>query len=383
MIVGINAQKLFLSQTYHNAGISRYIGQLLSHLQSKNTHRFIVFLNEKLRGWKGLDGDRMELLPCHWPTSRPVLRVLWEQFALPSAVSRHQIEVLHCPLNVLPLTIKVPCVVTVHDLSFERFPDRFHPIKQRYLSIFTRLSASRAAHIVTDSVSTRDDITYFYGIPKDRMTVVYPGIDPDFAPISDPGTRADFRQRHGLETPYILYLGTLEPRKNVDRLVRSFANLVASGGKTFRHNLVLAGGKGWNYQAIFRAIEDEGVADRVLLPGYVPREEQPLWYNAADLFVYPSEYEGFGFPVLEAMACGLPVITTQASSLPEIVGDAGRLVPASDDAALSAAMADLLSTPGEAAAMSSAGLERAARFTWNQTAATCLEIYERLGSKTQ
>jgi glycosyltransferase involved in cell wall biosynthesis len=121
----------------------------------------------------------------------------------------------------------------------------------------------------------------------------------------------------------------------------------------------------------------------VLTPGYVPRAEQPLWYNAADLFVYPSEYEGFGFPVLEAMACGVPVITTRASSLPEVVGTAGCLVPPSDEAAITAAMAELLSRPEEAAALGAAGTVQAARFTWDRAAAACLAVYERLGSGRQ
>ncbi|MAG36713.1 MAG: glycosyl transferase family 1 [Dehalococcoidia bacterium] len=383
MIIGINAQKLYRSQDYHNAGISRYIGQLLTHLRPKTRHDFVVFANEQLRHWDGLNEEHMELLASTWPTSRPAVRMLWEQLVLPWAAWRHRLDVLHCPLNVLPLAATVPCVVTVHDLSFERFPGRFHPVKQRYLAAFTRLSARRAGHILTDSASTRDDITRFYGVPTERMSVVYPGVDADFAPIRDAHVLEEFRRRYGLEGPYILYLGTLEPRKNVDRLVRSFAALVAEGGPRFRHRLVLVGGKGWDYQAIFRAIEEEGIADRVLAPGYVPRAEQPLWYNAADLFVYPSEFEGFGFPVLEAMACGVPVITTRASSLPEVVGDAGHLVPPSDEAALTAAMADLLSRPEEVEALGAAGIIQAAHFTWERAAAACLAVYERLGSGTQ
>ena len=383
MIIGINAQKLYHSQDYRNAGISRYIGQLLSHLGPRTKHRFVVFANEQLRHWEGWGAEHMALHASIWPTSQPAVRVLWEQLVLPWAAWRHRLDVLHCPLNIRPLATTVPCVLTIHDLSFERFPGRFHPVKQRYLAAFTRLSARRAAHVLTDSASTRDDVTRFYGIPAERMTVVYPGVDADFTPIRDTQVLADFRRRHGLEAPYILYLGTLEPRKNVDRLVRAFAALVAAGGPDFRHRLVLAGGKGWDYQAIFRAIEGEGLEDRVLTPGYVPRAEQPLWYNAADLFVYPSEYEGFGFPVLEAMACGVPVITTRASSLPEVVGTAGCLVPPSDEAALTAAMAELLSRPEEAAALGAAGTVQAARFTWDRAAAACLAVYERLGSGRQ
>ena len=384
MRIGINAHKLYTSQNYHNAGISRYVQRLIWHLARADTaHHFVLSTNEQLRRWEGLEGPRLTLHSTRWPTTRPVVRVLWEQLVQPWASWSQRLDLLHCPLNVIPLVGSLPCILTVHDLSFEHFPHYFHPIKQRYLAAFTRLSARRAAHVLADSGSTRDDLVQMYGVPASRITVVYPGLDPDFAPVGDQREVADFRTRRGLDHPYALYLGTLEPRKNVDRLVQAFAALIRGPGRGLPHRLVLAGGKGWGYQAIFRAIEDAGIEDRVILPGYVPRAEQRLWYNAADLFVYPSQYEGFGFPVLEAMACGAPVITTSASSLPEVVGAAGCLVPPGDTAALAEAMWSLLSQPNAAAALRARGQAQAARFRWDTAAATCLAVYERLGAGEQ
>ncbi|NDF95972.1 MAG: glycosyltransferase family 1 protein, partial [Proteobacteria bacterium] len=171
---------------------------------------------------------------------------------------------------------------------------------------------------------------------------------------------------------FILYLGTLEPRKNVDRLVRAFARLVRQG---LPHSLVLAGGRGWDFEAIDRAVIDEGVEDRVRFPGYVSRAEQPLWYSASDVFVYPSQYEGFGLPVLEALACGTPVVTSATSSLPEVVGAAGLTVNPGDERALADAIASVVTDPVLASSLRRAGPEQASHFTWAAAADGCVHAY--------
>jgi glycosyltransferase involved in cell wall biosynthesis len=263
--------------------------------------------------------------------------------------------------------------LTIHDLTFLRYPERFHPAKQRYLATFTRYAARRAARIVTDSAATRTDVIDTFHVDPTRVQVVYPGVDPDFQPGSASGeTHGAFRSRRGLPDRYVLYLGTLEPRKNVDRLVRAFARLVRDG---LPHTLVLAGGRGWDYAAIDRAVAEEGIAHRVVFPGYVRREDQPLWYSAAELFVYPSHYEGFGLPVLEALACGTPVVTSNSSSLPEVVGQAGITIDPSDAPALTDAMRSVLTESGVAARLREAGPTQAARFTWAQAAAGCVHAY--------
>jgi glycosyltransferase involved in cell wall biosynthesis len=270
-------------------------------------------------------------------------------------------------------------VLTIHDLTFVRYPDRFHPVKQRYLAGLTRHSARRAVRILADSAATKADVARIFGVDAGRIDVVYPGVDDDFRPYN-PASRDDaralagFRARRGLPERFVLYLGTLEPRKNVDKLVAAFAALVRRG---LPHALVLAGGTGWNYQAIFRAVETHGLQDRVVVPGYVDRAEQPLWYNAAALFVYPSQYEGFGLPPLEAMACGVPVVTSNTSSLPEVIGGAGVTVDPDDVEALAGAMAGVLRDEGRAAALATAGRARAAGFTWQAAAEGCVAAYRR------
>lgn len=378
MRVGINAQKLFITQDYRNAGISRYIKGIASRLPDvPGDEEYVLYTNEHVREWPGVEGPRLHLAATRLPTTSPVLRILWEQVALPALCAGHRLDLLHAPLNVRPLLTSVPVVLTIHDLTFLEYPDRFHPLKQRYLATFTRYSARHAVRILADSAATRRDVVRAFQVPEERVEVVYPGVDQDFRPYhtdqhDDRVTLEAFKQRHHLPDRYILYQGTLEPRKNVDRLVRAYARLVAQG---LPHDLVLAGGKGWKYEAIFQAVEDCGVKERVRFPGYVSREEQPLWYTAADLFVYPSQYEGFGLPPLEAMACGTPVVTSNTSSLPEVVGTAGITVDPTDEEALTTAMSAVLTDPSRAAQMRAAGTARAATFTWQAAADACVHAY--------
>ena len=384
MLVGINAQKLFVTQDYRNAGISRYIGEITRRLPAvPGDERFLLYTNEYLREWPGVAGERLRLATAPFPTTRPVSRILWEQLVLPLLVARDGLDLLHCPLNVQPVATRCPVVLTIHDLTFIKYPDRFNVLKQRYLATLTRYSARRARRILADSAATRDDVVAAFGVPAERVDVVYPAYGPEFrvydpASPEDQGTLHAFRQRHGLPEQYVFYLGTLEPRKNVDRLVHAYAQLVQRG---LPHALVLAGGKGWHYDAIFRAVEEHGLRDRVVFPGYVTREEQPLWYAAAELFVYPSQYEGFGLPPLEAMACGVPVITSESSSLPEVVGSAGITVDPNDLDALADAMESVLRDASKAESLRDAGPQRAVQFTWEAAAQRCAAAYRLAAGK--
>lgn len=378
MHVGINAQKLFLTQDYRNAGISRYIERLIRHLPAADPSiRYTIYTNKYVQSWPELESQNVRVVPTPLLPPHPVLRIAWEQTVLPVLAARHGIDLLHCPLNVRPVLSPVPVVLTIHDLTFIRFPDRFHPFKQRYLATFTRYSARQSRVILADSAATKRDVEAAFGIPEERVVVVYPGVDRDFRPLDpqnpvDRDTLRAFRQKHKLPDQMVLYLGTLEPRKNVDRLVDAFARLVARG---LPHTLVLAGGKGWQYQAIFEAIERHQLGGRVLVPGYVSREEQPLWYNAASLLVYPSQYEGFGLPPLEALSCGVPVITSNTSSLPEVVGNAGITVDPTDTDALADAMFQVLTNPAQATALRHAGQLQARTFDWAAAARACVMAY--------
>jgi glycosyltransferase involved in cell wall biosynthesis len=270
-----------------------------------------------------------------------------------------------------------PTVVTVHDLVFLRYPERFRRSKRLYLQALTGWSVRRARRVIAVSESTADDIVQLLGLPRRRITVIPNGIDHAALRPLPAAEVAAFRRAKGLPERVILYVGTLEPRKNLPALIRAYAAIRAETGAT----LVLAGGKGWFYEEIFRTVRDLGLADVVRFPGYVPDAELPLWYNSAEVFVYPSLYEGFGLPALEALACAVPVIAANTSALPEVVGQAGLLIDPADDAALAAALRAVLTDPALAARLRAAGPPQAARFAWDAAARRTLAVYESAARK--
>ena len=347
MHIGINAQLLSFSQNYRNGGVSRYIRYLLTELAKRpGQHEYSVFVN-------GLDVvERLDALTAHhphityisspWSESQPAARIGWEQFTLPSLIRQKQIAVLHSPVNVLPERLPHSCagVVTLHDLAFLHFPDVLTRSKRVYHRIFTLRSIRKASMVIAVSESTKQDAVELVGIPPERVQTVYTCLDTRFAQRLAAETVQAFRQKQGLTEGYLLYLGTLEPRKNIPTLIEAFARLRKIYGRS--EKLVLAGGKGWLYDAIFDRVRQLGLASEVIFPGYVADTEQALWYAAADVFVYPSLYEGFGIPVTEALACGTPVVTSNVSSLPEAGFDIALTVDPFDVEAMATAIHTVL-----------------------------------------
>jgi glycosyltransferase involved in cell wall biosynthesis len=296
---------------------------------------------------------------------------LWEQVVQPWVLHRIGADLMHGPVFVGPLLTHCPFVITIHDLSFIRFPALFRPTKRMYLTAMTRLSARRARRLIAVSAHAAGESTRLLGVPRDRVDVVYHGVDPIFHPLPDDDVAA-FRRQKGLPERFVLFVGTLEPRKNLVRLVEAFARI--------RHRdvaLVLVGGKGWLYDELFARVEALGLDHDVLFPGYVARDALPLWYNAATAFAYPSLYEGFGLPVLEAQACGTPVLTSNASSLPEAAGDGALMVDPYDVLALTAGLDRLLTDGTLRQELRERGLAHAGRFSWSRTAQETACVYRR------
>lgn len=368
--IGLNAQLLALGDNYRSAGISTYIYHLLRHLPEVSDFDFIAWTGER-----GGDLGRVERRVTPLPTRRPLARIVWEQALQPYAVARAQPDLLHGLAFVLPLWLRVPGIITIYDLTFFLVPEAFRPLNRLYLQTMTRLSARRAAHLCTIADHGRADVVRLLGVPHSKVTVIYPGLDPRFVAPPNPAAIAEFRQRRGLPERFLLFLGTLEPRKNLPALLRAFA---AVRRQVPGVDLVLAGGKGWGFDEIFAEVERLGLASCVHFPGFVAAEEQAVWYAAAELFVYPSRYEGFGLPPLEAMACGTPVVTSNAASLTEVVGEAGLTVAPEDEAGLAAALLALLNDPDEQARRRALGLEQAARFQWRESARAQAAVYRRL-----
>ncbi len=370
--VGLNAHLLSYETSYRKAGVSRYIERLLEWLPQVDPFcDYIAFLSPGHTAPAGWEGWR-----SLWRTAWPPARVAWEFLGLPWQSRRAGVALLHAPVNVIPPWAPCPTVVTIHDLSPFLFPELYRPSRRLYQQTQLRRSARQAVHIIADSEATRQDVIRILGAPPERVTAIPLGVEETLHPIADPSALAAFRQRQGLERPYILFVGTLEPRKNLSLLLEAFALLKAR--HRVPHMLVLVGGKGWYYEALFERASHLGLGQAVRFAGYAADGDLPYWYSAAEIFVYPSRYEGFGLPPLEAMACGTPVIASRASSLPEAVGEAGLLVDPDDPQALAEAMAALLEDAALRETLRRAGLERAAQLTWRRTAQRTAAVYHHI-----
>ncbi len=379
MHIGINAQLLSFSQSYRNGGISRYIRYLLTELaRQPGVHRYTIFVNgsevvERL----GIRHPQLTFVAAAWSEARPVTRIMWEQMTLPGLIREGGIQVLHAPANVLPERLPRECagVVTLHDLAFLRLPEVLTRPKRMYHRTFTVRSLRRASRIIAVSESTRRDASELLGIEAERIATVYPCVDERFTRGVDERVVREFRERRSLGEDFILYLGTLEPRKNILVLLEAYARLRQMEGK--RVKLVLAGGKGWLYDEIYARVRELGLTEEVLFPGFVEEQELPLWYRAAAVFAYPSLYEGFGMPVTEALACGVPVITSSISSLPEAGAGIAQLVEPHDVDALALAVHRALNDPaiGERSRAQAASVSE--RFSAAGMLRQTLTVYEQ------
>lgn len=372
--IGLNAQLLSLSDSYRSAGVHRYIFQMLQALPRLDRQRhYLAFTGEARLQESAVDGLEVRLAP--FSTANPLTRILWEQVVQPFALRRENLALVHGLVNVLPLALPCPGAVTVHDLSFLRYPQAFKPLKRLYLRLMTRRSVRQAGVVIAVSESTRQDVIRLLGVSPGKVRTVLNGVESAYRPL-EPASREDFRQRVGLVDPFILYVGTLEPRKNIPVLLQAFHQLKQRGDVP--HKLVLIGAKGWLYQPIFEALESLALQDQVLFPGFVPPHELVAWYSAAEIFVYPSLYEGFGLPVLEAMACGTPVVCSDRSSLPEVAGDAALQVDPTHPEALAEALRSLIHDPALRRHLAARGIARAQYLTWDRSAHETVRAYSQI-----
>ena len=359
---------------HQNAGLARYTERLAAHLLQEQADRVTVgfFYNAH-------SGHRLPASIANAPKASVSLgQYAWRLSVLASQLARQSWyerripagDIYHATEHLLP-HLRRPTVLTVHDLIFERYPEHHTWSNRAFLKLGMPLFVRAASAIITVSQNSKQDLIELYGTPSEKIHVVYEGIDQRFAPIGPPAVM-DIRQRFSPDRPYLLMVGTLEPRKNHATALRALARLKA---EEFPHRLLIVGGHGWLFEPVRQLIQQLGLENDVIFTGYVDDVELPALYTGADCVLLPSLYEGFGFPVLEAMACGTPVVCSNVSSLPEVAGDAALLVDPLDDEGLAAAVARLLTNPDIASNMRAAGFRQAARFQWSRTAAETVAVY--------
>jgi glycosyltransferase involved in cell wall biosynthesis len=287
---------------------------------------------------------------------------------LPDAGIFHATEHLLMPLR------GVPAVMTVHDLIFRRLPEHHKALNRWYLNWTMPLYCRRADHIIAVSEATRRDLIAAYDLPPEKITVIHEAAAPHFRPQAE-AAQVRVRQMYNLPERYLLYVGTIEPRKNLEWLLRVWTSLYQAGECP---PLVIVGKRGWLSASFFAALEACPARKGVILTGYVPDPDLPAIYSAATAFVFPSLYEGFGLPPLEAMACGTPVVCTRVSSMPEVVGDVALLVDPKEDLSMRQALRRITSEPELVTEMRTQGLLRAATFSWSRAAEATVTVYQRL-----
>jgi glycosyltransferase involved in cell wall biosynthesis len=378
--IAINAHLVAFNKTYRQAGVSKYTELLINNLAAlAPDDEFIIYTGKQDLPATFAAASNFQLKVSQLPTIKPLVRIGWEQALAPFTLLRDRPTLLHCPVNVVPLAAPCATVLTIHDLGFMRFPERYKAAKRIYLRTLTMLSARRASHIITDAASIKSEVINLLGIKPERVTSIPLGVADYFKPETDAARLENFRQEKKLPKRFVLYLGTLEPRKNLPLLLQGFAQFRTQFGEAAQGiELVLGGAKGWLYEDIFRLVKELDLEQVTHFPGYINEAELPLWYNIAECFVYPSIYEGFGLPPLEAMACGVPVITSNTSTLPEVVGQAGLTVDPSSVSEMATALNAILSNPSYRQQLAVQSVEQARKFNWQTTAQQTLNVYREV-----
>ena len=388
MRIGID----YTSAARQRAGIGRYTRELVKALLALDrSHRYTIFAAvgglpeetwlEEARSLRSIRERDLEIRSL--PVTDDWLARVWHRLRIPIPIelATGPQDVFYSPDFTLPPTLKgTRTLLTIHDLSFLHHPNAFVPSLRKYLEQVVPRSVERADIVLADSGHTSVDLIALFGISPDRVKVITPGVDPRFRPEPSlawgvNGTNLlprDLRTRYDIgATPYILSIGTLQPRKNYIRLIQAFLRMRETADDDLQ--LLIGGGRGWLFEPI---LDEADKHESVHLLGFVLDEDLPPLYQGAALFAFPSLYEGFGLPVLEAMACGTPVVCSNTSSLPEVAGDAASLVDPLDVAGLSVAMSRVLEDKGLRKRMIEQGLRQASRYTWEGSARQLLDVID-------
>ncbi len=359
------------------AGNETYAVNLIEALaEIDQTNQYTLFVTTR---------EAIDRFANRWPNFKarqtlphtPLVRI---PLTLSAELRRHPVDVLHVQYTAPPLP-PCPVVTTIHDLSFEHLPETFRRRSRTQLRLTVRRTARKAALILTLSEFSRKDIIETYAVDPERVLVTPAAAPPGFAPLDDETKLKEIRKRYGINANYLFALGSIQPRKNLTRLIEAYASLRRARPRDDIPQLVIGGKRGWLDREVFRAAQQDDLKDSIRFIGYVAEENLPALYTGATCFVYPSYFEGFGLTVVEAMQCGAPVIAGNKTSIPEIAGGAALLLDPFDTAALAEAIGRVIDNPDYRAELRVKGLQRAAEFNWITTARSTLKAYERAATK--
>jgi glycosyltransferase involved in cell wall biosynthesis len=364
--IGLDARMI------EHTGIGRYIRNLLRGLlRIAPVNRYVLLgrIGELKQHMGDVQAHNLDFVEALSP-----IYSLREQVEMPSKIDRLNLDLVHIPHYNVPLVCRTRVVATIHDLNHLFIPSRElrSVVAYWYASFMLRAAVKKAAKVIVVSQNTRSEVLKHLKAPEDKVEVTYEGAEESYRPLKDEARLQAVKDKYGIAGRYILYVGMIRPYKNVGGLIRAYSRLGVREG----FQLAIVGKKDVRYYPEFMALATElGLRKEVIFTGYVEEEDLPYLYSGADLFVLPSYREGFGIPILEAMACGTPVVASYASSLPEVVGDAGLMVDPDDVGGLSAAMGKLLTDESLKAEMVKRGLARVKSFSWDEMALKTLATY--------
>lgn len=357
MIIGIDASRTVSGQRTGTEAYATFLIGALINQTAPAEHSLRLYFNQP---------PESNLFPHVHHVENVIIPQprLWTHMRLARELSQTPPDIFFTPAHVIPLTYNGRAAATIHDLGYHYFPEA-HPKRQlAYLKWSTRHNGRRAQVVFADSETTKADLVKFYEIEPEKITVVYPGVDPDLMQVTDEETITAVLQKYSVSRPYLLYISTLQPRKNLERLIQAYADSGSS------HQLVLAGKKGWLSQPIINQISNlpAAISEKIKLPGYIPEADKAALISGATAVLYPSLYEGFGFPILEAQRCGVPVLTANSSSCAEIAADTALLVDPLDVTALSSGINQIVTDNALRAQLVQAGFDNMKRFSWQKAA---------------
>jgi glycosyltransferase involved in cell wall biosynthesis len=381
MRIGISTSVIQRGKT----GIAQYLFALLrAFLPYANEHQFVLFVLEEDLPLFNFAKSKMQIVPVSERHRPPIKNILWHQRVLPQLADSLRLDVLHVPsYRRLLWSHPCPLVATIHDLAPFRVPKKYSSARMFYGRVVARRLAQRQDAVIAISENTAQDIRKFFDVPSNRISVIHNGLEHErFFPGSREQAQAEISQRHKLHAPFFLYVARLEhPAKNHVRLISAFNEFKSATGSDWQ--LVLGGSDWHGAEAIHSAARQSPFASDIRLLGFVANDDLPNLYRAAEVFVYPSLYEGFGMPPIEAMACGCPVISSTCGSLGEVIGDAAAVVDPEDVSSMAKQLTLLAKDGRLREQLRTAGLVQARKFDWNRTARETLSLYERVGQNTE